>query len=1004
MHQIMNLFTRKNKHKDSTAASSSTPDSSLEKRTLAIGSELLEQASGYRASMLSGKAWSEKLMDFAMKDHAFKIQMFRYVDVFPTLKTPQAIHEVLTDYMSQPGVTAPPFMNAGLAAGSLAKGMVAKTITSQITSMAKNFIAGTDAASAFPKLKELRKMGMTFSVDLLGEVCVSQIEAEQYQQLYLDLVNQLPEKVSGFESNATLDTDHLGAMPTSNVSIKVSSLLPNIKPQSTDYAVDALHEALTPILTVAEKKNVLINFDMEHHALKDLTIKLFQKCCEAIDFPAGIAIQAYLRSGSDDAQKLIDWTQRMGRQITVRLIKGAYWDYETIHAEEMGWPVPVWSRKQDTDASFERMTEQLIAQTPTRPDQAGIKLALGSHNLRSIAFAKALLEQHNLPANALEYQMLEGMAENLKDTLVKNNDRVRVYIPVGQMIPGMAYLVRRLLENTSNESWLRSSGKENPSAEQLLKSPHVKSDEADPGEGLIANAPEIHELSSSHPEVGDGKPFYTEPLRDFADAVQREAFGKAINNTTLQTTAINATAEDLDHALAQASAAFAKWRDRPAVERANIIVRAADIMRQQRDTLSGIIIREAGKPWVEADADVCEAIDFCEFYARESIGLFQPKRLGKFIGELNQIHHQAIGVAGIISPWNFPLAICTGLTVAALVTGNTAIVKPAEQTPTIARIMCDILHQAGVPKDVLHFLPGEGETIGAKMVRDPRISIIGFTGSKEVGFDIINAASIVQPMQSNVKRVICEMGGKNAIIVDSTADLDEAVSGVRDSAFNFAGQKCSACSRAIVVGSAYETFVERLVEATRAFRVGDPLDATTDIGPVIDQAAAEKIKQYIEIGKEEATAAYAPGLNSELVEIEKRIGKPLIEPHIFTEVNPNARIATEEIFGPVLGVIHAETFEEALQIANDLPYKLTGAVYSRTPKHLEVARREFRVGNLYLNRGSTGALVGRQPFGGFGHSGLGTKAGGRDYLRQFVNPINVTENTMRRGFAPDLAT
>ena len=427
-------------------------------------------------------------------------------------------------------------------------------------------------------------------------------------------------------------------------------------------------------------------------------------------------------------------------------------------------------------------------------------------------------------------------------------------------------------------------------------------------------------------------------------------------------------------------------------------------MRQRRDEIAAICLRENGKDWRNADADVCEAIDFCEYYARMAVPLFEPQRLGRFVGELDEIWYQPRGVAAVISPWNFPIAIACGMVTAALVTGNTVILKPAEQTPYIARVLCEILWEAGIPRDVLHYLAAPGETVGAHLVRDPRVAVIAFTGSKAVGLDIIQAAGITHESQWHVKKVIAEMGGKNAIIIDASADLDEAVVGVRDSAFGFQGQKCSACSRVVVVESAHDAFLHRLVEATRSLIVGDPADPSTDIGPVIDEQAAGNIRRYIEIGKQEAKLEYpAPGAAFPgLVELEKRVGKPFVPPHIFSNVRPEHRIAQEEIFGPVLSVMKVPDFDAALGVANHHPYKLTGGVFSRKPSHLERARREFRVGNLYLNRGVTGALVGRQPFGGFGLSGVGSKAGGPDYLLQFVEPRACAENTMRRGFAPGL--
>ncbi len=458
-------------------------------------------------------------------------------------------------------------------------------------------------------------------------------------------------------------------------------------------------------------------------------------------------------------------------------------------------------------------------------------------------------------------------------------------------------------------------------------------------------------------------------------------------------------AEDVRRAIARAAAAFPAWRDMDPIERSRIIIKAGVMLRDRRDEAAAIMIREAGKPWREADADVCEAIDYCEYYARCAAELYQPRRLGQFVGELNYQWYQPRGVAAVISPWNFPLAICSGMTVAALVVGNTVLVKPSSQTRAIAQMMCEILWHSGVPADVLRFLPGAGGEIGDILVRDPHVSLVAFTGSKEVGLNILRAAYNTPENQPFVKKVICEMGGKNAIIVDESADLDEAVLGVRQSAFGYCGQKCSACSRAIVLSGVHDKFLNRLVESTRTLVIGDPADPGADLGPVIDENAAAKIRRYIEIGKNEGKLELACDVPASLAE---RVGKPYVGPHIFSGIMPQHRLANEEIFGPVLSVMRVNDFDEALELVNATAYKLTGGVFSRKPAHLESARRRFRVGNLYLNRGITGALVGRQPFGGFGLSGVGSKAGGADYLLHFLEPRSSSENTMRHGFAPNL--
>lgn len=1042
----MAIFSRKTRPEGARPSAPASPlpvavpRESEDRRIFEIGSAMLGHARAHKAGLLSARFYQDKLMDWAMKDQEFKVQLFRFVDAFPVLTTPEMVHDHLVDYLSQPGVKPPPGMDLALKAGGIAKGIAARSISSQIKGMASNFIAGTDAKSALPGLRDLWKDGIAFSVDLLGEACLSDAEADAYRDKYHDLITNLPDEVAVWGGNERLESDHLGGIPRTNVSIKISSLSGRLNPIDTEGSIRDLMTRLVPLLEAARDRGVFVNFDMEQFAVKDLTIELFMRCCEAVDFHAGLAMQAYLKSGVADATRVCDWARRTGRIVSVRLVKGAYWDYETIHAEERGWACPVWNTKWQTDRCFEDMSKvfldacprseggavraDTLGPTAREPGHGGVKLALGSHNVRSIAAALAGLEQRGLPENAMELQMLHGMADQLKHAAEDMGLRVREYVPVGEMIPGMAYLVRRLLENTSNESWLKAGFLDQASPEVLLAAPGS----APPGGGkpdqpdLCLVAPERHGLSSAVPGVGNGRAFFNEPFRDFSHKEVRGAFADAVARARVPQVANDRTPEQAGEMLARAERAFEVWRDVDPYLRADVLVRTAAKMRARRDELSGIAIKEAGKPWAEADADVCEAIDFCEYYAREAVGLFERERLGRFIGELDEQWYQPRGVAVVISPWNFPAAICCGMAAAALVCGNTTIIKPAEQTPGIAKVMYDMfiaaMHEAGVekagvrPEDVLHFCPAPGETTGAALVRDRRTAIIAFTGSKAVGLDIIAAAGVTPPGQHHVKKVVCEMGGKNAIIIDASADLDEAVLGVRYSAFGFDGQKCSACSRCIVVdpagadGPHMQTFVERLVGATRTLVVADPVHPGADMGPIIDDAAAANIRKFIEIAKSE-------GCRLVLSETVKASATPArgdsgtipqnyIQPHIFTGVTPEHTIFREEIFGPVLAVIHAKDYDDALRLANAHHYKLTGAVYSRKPAHIEKAKRRFRVGNLYINRGCTGALVARQPFGGFGMSGVGSKAGGRDYLLQFVEPRASCENTMRRGFAPEL--
>jgi RHH-type proline utilization regulon transcriptional repressor/proline dehydrogenase/delta 1-pyrroline-5-carboxylate dehydrogenase len=448
-----------------------------------------------------------------------------------------------------------------------------------------------------------------------------------------------------------------------------------------------------------------------------------------------------------------------------------------------------------------------------------------------------------------------------------------------------------------------------------------------------------------------------------------------------------------EKAIATAQKAFAAWRDTPARGRSDYLCRAAAIMRRRRFELAAWQVYECGKQWREADADVAEAIDFCEYYAREMVRLSESQHRD-VPGETNEYFYEPRGVAVVIAPWNFPLAILCGMSAAALVTGNTVIMKPAEQSSVIGAKLMEVFQEAGVPAGVVSNLSGIGEEIGPVFVNHPAVALIAFTGSRGVGLWINRQAAEMPTGQDHVKRVIAEMGGKNAIIIDDDADLDEAVHGVAHSAFGYQGQKCSACSRVIVLESIYDLFLNRLIEATRSLKIAPAEDPGSSIGAVIDAEARQRILGAIEKGKQEARLAFAGDLG------------PLVDegyyvaPHIFADVAPTGSLAQEEIFGPVLAVMKAHDLNEALAIANGTAYALTGGLYSRSPQHIARVRREFRVGNLYLNRKITGALVDRQPFGGFKLSGIGSKAGGPDYLLQFVLPRTITENTMRRGFAP----
>jgi RHH-type proline utilization regulon transcriptional repressor/proline dehydrogenase/delta 1-pyrroline-5-carboxylate dehydrogenase len=457
-----------------------------------------------------------------------------------------------------------------------------------------------------------------------------------------------------------------------------------------------------------------------------------------------------------------------------------------------------------------------------------------------------------------------------------------------------------------------------------------------------------------------------------------------------------ASVQDAETAVQTAKAAYTKWSQTPAADRAQVLLKLADIFRRERMNLAALQVYEVGKTWSEADGDACEAIDFCTYYAEDVLRLARGERVSYVSGEDSRTQYRPRGVSLVIAPWNFPLAILTGQVVASIVTGNTCVMKPAEQSSIIAARLMQFLEEAGCPKGVVNFVPGLGEEVGRHLVAHKDVAIISFTGSMAVGLEITKQAAIVQSGQHHVKRCIIEMGGKNAVIVDSDADLDEAVAGVIYSAFGFQGQKCSACSRVIVLEENYDRFLERLIQTTRSLHVRVAHDPAAFMGPVVDQEAYERILNTVEKAKSSARLVLGPSdLSSPAPQ-----GGYFIGPHIFADVNPNSELAQEEIFGPVLAVIKVKDLDEALQVANGTKYALTGGLFSRSPANIERIRAEYDCGNLYINRGITGAMVGRHPFGGYKMSGLGSKTGGKDYLAHYCDPRTVTENTLRRGFAP----
>ncbi|MBL7662033.1 proline dehydrogenase family protein [bacterium] len=986
-----------------------TESNQIETRVQEIGKAIFSYAQSQTPSVFNAEFYTGKLIGWAMEDEEFKINLFRFVDVLPTLRDSSAIIRHAQEYFKPVAHRIPGLLRWGLDINpdSLAAKLSAQLVKSQIKGMAERFILGETPEESLSALRKIRKAGMAFTVDLLGEATLSEEESEEYFNRYLTLLETLAEHVPSWPEAKSLIPGHFGEETAINVSVKLSALYSQSGPLNYEESLNYLSDRLGRIMRKASEIGAYVFVDMEDTKFTDLTIDVVKKTLSTGELStyarAGFVLQAYLKRTEADVRGIIDWAKKRGTTIGVRLVKGAYWDTEKMLAEQNGWEPPVFEEKSATDANYEKLTGLLLSNTEV------IFPAFASHNIRSLSVAAATAEVLGVPKTKFELQSLYGMAEPIKEAFLKQGYLIREYAPIGKLIPGMGYLVRRLLENTSNEGFLRLGFHEHEKAEVLLKKPDPKkTDYLQPKFAEFENVPAIDfSLSTERIKLQNAitalqttiakKPIQIHPILGGKDLKSDKVINSTAPDHIKQVVAHAhlANRNQAEEAIKRLQSFFPSWRKTPVEERAQILERTAEIISNKRAEFMAITILEAGKPWVEADKDIAEAIDFLRFYAKEARKLFTPERLGHYPAELNHYLQEPRGVTVVIGPWNFPVAIPCGMFAAALVTGNTALLKPSQHTPWCAEAIFRAFLEAGLPPEAAAFMPCSGAEVGSLMVTHQDVTTMVFTGSREVGLEIIEKASHVSRGQNHIKRVIAELGGKNAMIVDEDADLDEAIKGVIYSAFGYVGQKCSACSRVYVVGSAYDEFIDRISQALTSLVVGPASDPGTFIGPVISSEAQARINAIIESAKKDCKLVAQLKLPQTLTSTGSYVA-----PAIFTDIPAGHQLLTEEIFGPVLAVAKAKSFTVAIDLANNSDYALTGAVFSRSPQNLQYAREEFRVGNLYINRHSTGALVYRQPFGGFKMSGVGSKAGGPDYLAQFTVPRAISENTMRRGFAP----
>src|SRR5437762_1227084 len=866
------------------------------------GERIFDLVDQHPESLFSKAGFYQRMMALSMRDEHFKVQLFRFVDVLASLHRGTDIVQHLDEYFAGMRNGYAPLIRTGVRAARIVPWVSGQLLRWNVSGMARQFIAGRNPKDVMKMLRKRRSQGIGFTVDLLGEAVVSEPEANEYASRCLELLEHLGRETRGW-------TDPLGKntelFPVVNLSIKISALYSQMNPADPADAIIHLAPKLRPILRRARDLGAFVNFDMESYVHKNATLELFRTLfteTEFRDWPhVGIVIQAYLRDAENDLLDLLDWGRARGTRFAVRLVKGAYWDFEKIKSRQNGWACPVFLQKPESDLNFELLTRILLENEST------VTAAFGSQNV----------SEDKLLRNPAE---LVSQGPNGARHVEVSSDGASLDTPAGDTYEN-APLVNFVYEQ--NQDRMR---------EALA---HVRT-----------------QLGQKYPLVINGEKVWTEKtIASINPSSPEDVVGHVAE----------AGIPEAERAVKAARDAFEKWSRTSFETRCRLLERAADIMHRRRFELSALEVFEVGKAWAEADGDIREAMDFCRFYAHQMRLIGRPRLTQHVLGEESYQHYWPRGVALIIAPWNFPMAILCGMTTAALVTGNTVIMKPAEQSAVIGAMLMEIFEEAGVPPGVLNYLPGKGSVMGAHLVDHKDVDLIAFTGSREVGLRIWESAGKTREGQRELKRVICEMGGKNAVIIDADADLDEAIVDTIYSAFGYQGQKCSACSRLIILEEIYPRAIERLLSAAASLRVGNPEEPGITVGPVIDGKAHKNILNYIEIGKNESRLAFQRGDVP-----EKGF---FIPPTIFTNVDPKNRIACEEIFGPVLSVMKARDLDEAFEIANSTEFALTAGFFSRSPANIERAKAEIVAGNVYVNRSCTGAVVGRHPFGGFKMSG-----------------------------------
>ncbi|MBI2859381.1 MAG: proline dehydrogenase family protein [Chloroflexi bacterium] len=965
------------------------PGKEIEQRAREIGVDLFARSRQYHPSM------RERSQDWLMvqlsRDPALQSRALRFVDALAALEFDTGgryVSQLFREYFGYPFPRSPRLLRLALhfaASGAVPGPLLALMARMSTRVIASRFITGTSKVEIGHTLEYLERQGRLPSFDILGEQVLSEAEAAVYEDCYHRLIEVLGR-------HPWAGTFTRAGVPRLQVSIKLSALTDKFNPVSPGGTLDRVAGPLSRIAGECIAKGIGLTVDAEEYEYRELSWHIFSQVFGEGRLGswngAGFVVQAYLRDAAVFLGEVLRFAESRQAPIQLRLVKGAYWDYETITAAQKGWPSPVFVDKAETDATYEELLGVSLG-------KAGcIRLAAGSHNIRSHAVAEAFREHLALPQGAVEHQVLYRTAENISSGMTRMGWDVRDYVPAGELVPGMAYMVRRVLENASQAGFLLKS-RLGEDVDVLLRPPAPASiPSAIPEGGDASVTPPLHQNDKrSFRNSPPARLFLSEEREPFLHALEQARgrfgleylleFGTGRNesreiklsrnpshpdSTPVGNVHMAGEAEALQ-AISVAREGFQEWSSSRASERSRILRSAASILFSRRLEMAAWVVHEGGRTLPEAAADVDEAVDHISYAA-----WLLERNL-----ELIENNYRPRGVVAVIPPWNFPTALPIAMTAAALAAGNSVILKSAEQTPVIAAHLVRLMHEAGVPKAALVHLPGSGETAGKVLVESQGVDMVAFTGSKLVGKALYRAASRVK-LRGSVKKVIAEMGGKNPIVVFADADIDEAVRGTLLSAFEHSNQKCSACSRVFVHQAIYSRFRDRLKSAAMSLTVGSAEDPDTIMNPLIEVEARDRVLEYARLARSEG--------NVLVDRIQEKGHGPFELGPLVVEIDASRHavspITQEEIFGPVLAIMSFQDEDEVLAMANGTSFALTAGLFSRSPARITTMVDGIRAGNIYVNRKITGARVGVEPFGGFQLSGTGPKAGGPDCLFAYL--------------------